>query len=36
MKRKLLIKMEEKVLAGESLTPEEGVFIHDYPDEDVL
>jgi biotin synthase len=26
--------MEEKVLAGESLTPEEGVFIHDYPDED--
>ncbi len=33
MKRELLIKMEEKVLAGKSLTSEEGVFIHDYPDE---
>ena len=33
MKRKILIELEEKVLAGESLTSEDGMFIHEYPDE---
>lgn len=33
MKRKTVLELEEKAISGDNLTFEEGVFIHDYPEE---